>query len=251
MKEFIRNCIPASLQVIRRSILNGINERRLASETPEKIFTDIYKNNAWGGSKGEFCSGDGSRDEKTVMTYVNVVAEKTKAYNMQGSIFVDLGCGDFRVGKKLTPFCYKYIGVDVVSKLIEYNNVVYGNEKTLFVALNIIKDELPDGEVCLVRQVLQHLSNLEIAVILKKLNKYRLVFITEHYPNDNTMIIPNVDMIHGSGIRVTKNSGDYLTAPPFSMPAHEMNLILEVPAPQLGNEGASGIIRTYLYKPQE
>ena len=34
---------------------------------------------------------------------------------------VDLGCGDFVIGSKLRKFCNKYIAVDIVDELINFN----------------------------------------------------------------------------------------------------------------------------------
>ena len=43
---------------------------------------------------------------------------------------VDLGCGDFRVGSMLQIQGVKYIGVDIVSDLIDSNQDKYGNADT-------------------------------------------------------------------------------------------------------------------------
>lgn len=251
MKNLIKKCIPAPILALRRVILKRISERRLAVASIEKVFTDIYENNVWGGVKGEFCSGDGSRDEQIIDAYVHVIAEKTKINNLQNTSFVDLGCGDFNVGRKLLPFCQKYMGVDVVKPLIDSNRKTYGSEKVKFEAINIVEEDLPEGDVCFVRQVLQHLANQEISVILKKLKKYKLVFITEHYPSDNPGIVPNVDKVHGSSVRVNNNSGVYITEPPFSLPVQDVQLVLEVPGTRLGKDDLPSIIRTFLYKPQK
>jgi len=42
------------------------------------------------------------------------------------------------------------------------------------------REALPEGDICFVRQVLQHLSNDQIAGVLPKLGKFRWCFITEH-----------------------------------------------------------------------
>ncbi|MFN5513605.1 MAG: methyltransferase domain-containing protein [Cyanobacteriota bacterium] len=77
-----------------------------------------------------------------------------------------MGCGDFQVGQQLLPLCSSYIGIDIVKVLIENNNNKFKDTKASFLCLNIIEDDLPTGDVCFVRQVLQHLSNAEITKIL-------------------------------------------------------------------------------------
>jgi hypothetical protein len=46
----------------------------------------------------------------------------------------------------------------------------------------MVANALPDGDVCLIRQVFQHLSNAEVNEVLRKLNKFKKVYITEGYP---------------------------------------------------------------------
>jgi hypothetical protein len=248
MKTILRNLLPSFLveriRRFRRYVEREANRRR----TVEEVFTDIYAKSKWGGKTGEFCSGGGSTDEKIVSPYVSMVAALAVREAFQGLTFVDLGCGDFRVGKQLLPLCSRFIGVDIVKPLIVRNQELYGSKTTQFLHLNIIDDELPQGGVCFLRQVLQHLSNEQISKVLRKLGTYRWVFITEHYPQDNDAIVPNREKPHGGDIRTYENSGVYLTEPPFSLPLHTISMVLEV-----FSDGGTGvdreIIRTFLYKP--
>jgi hypothetical protein len=250
LKELLRKCLGAHICGFLRELFSKINEMRLAITSREKVFTEIYKKNVWGGCKGEYCSGYGSRDENIVAAYVKMIALKIRENKITNASFIDLGCGDFYVGARLLQCCNKYLGVDVVKFLIDNNSRIYGNEKVSFKVLDIVNDNLPEGDVCLIRQVLQHLSNAEIVKILPKLKIYKFVFITEHYPIDTKEIVPNIDTVHGGGIRATNNSGVYLSSPPFSISKDKLELVLEVSGTGLGREAPSGVIRTYLYKPQ-
>ena len=205
--------------------------------------------NRWGGSKGEFWSGSGTDDEQIVSAYISMISEKASSEGFKGSTFVDLGCGDFRVGEQLLPLCASYIGVDIVKPAVCRNQVRFSNAATNFMHLDILEDELPDGDVCFVRQVLQHLSNQQIIAVLEKLKKYRRVFMTEHYPTDNDAIKPNIDKVHGADIRVYNNSGVYFSEPPFKLPRQSLNIVLEVPGVGMGKGCDQGVIRTFLYKP--
>ena len=118
--------------------------------------------------------------------------------------------------------------MDIVEELVAQNQARYGNENVSFRCLDLIADELPDADICLVRQVLQHLSNAQIASVLTKLKKYRYVLITEHYPAPHLAIAPNLDKPHGSDTRTFDNSGVYLDAPPFNLDG--LSLFLEVMA---------------------
>lgn len=250
MKSFIRKFIPAFFLQHYYRITRLREQRRNELKTTEEVFTDIYLMNKWGGSQGEFCSGSGSATEKVVSAYVSMVFEMASRERFAGLAFVDLGCGDFNVGKQLLSLCSSYIGVDVVRPLIQRNQELYGSGHTQFVHIDIVKDELPNGDVCFIRQVLQHLSNQQIAAVLQKLTKYKWVLITEHYPSGNDAVKPNRDKTHGSDIRVYENSGVYLTEPPFELPEQELEVVLEVPGTELGKGYDPGVIRTFLYKPR-
>ena len=225
-------------------------QERNRYRTAEQVFSEIYQRNRWGGCNGEFCSGPGSTDRRIVSPYVAMVFEQANSYGFRGSRFVDLGCGDFRVGRQLTPLCSSYVGVDVVRTLVTENQGRFGSSNIRFEHLDIADEELPEGEVCFIRQVFQHLSNRQIIKILGKLGGFRYVFITEHYPTDNEEIEPNKDMVHGGDVRVSRNSGVYLSDPPFNLPAESVRLVLEVPGVGVGENGSSGVIRTYLYLPR-
>jgi hypothetical protein len=249
MKSLIRKLLPHFLLQHYRRFKRLREKRRNQSKTTEAVFTEIYTMNKWGGLQGEFCSGDGTANEQIVAPYIQMVADRASIENFSDLTFADLGCGDFRVGKQLLPLCSSYIGVDIVQPLIQRNQEMYGDAHAQFIHLNIVQDELPNGDVCFIRQVLQHLSNQQIVAVLQKLTKYKWVFITEHYPTDNDMIKPNRDKTHGCDIRVYENSGVYLTEPPFELPKQELEEVLEVPGTKLGKGDDPGVIRTFLYKP--
>ena len=217
--------------------------------TPEDVFTRIYMKNKWGGDKGEFCSGDGTRNSELVQEYVSLISAFAKKENFYDAKFVDLGCGDFFVGEKLASISSSYVGVDIVKTVVMENTKKYGCEEIEFRHMNIIEESLPEGDVCFLRQVLQHLSNDQILAILKKLEIYKWVFITEHYPTPNNDIVPNIDKVCGADVRVYDNSGVYLNESPFSLPTDSLKMIMESKGVGLGNGVDQGMIRTFLYKP--
>jgi hypothetical protein len=88
-----------------------------------------------------------------------------------------------------------------------------------------VSDELPEADLCLVRQVLQHLSNAEILHIVPKLSKYRYAIVTEHVYVGRGLR-PNVDKPHGPGTRIPRRSGVFLECPPFRS---NTTTLLEIP----------------------
>jgi SAM-dependent methyltransferase len=214
--QFIRGRLRA---VAPRSVVALARRRKLAlvraqnaSRSPAEIFGDIYRDNKWGGAQGTFNSGSGS-----TRTHADVYAGAVRKFVRENGIrrIVDLGCGDFTVGSRLLEPGVEYVGVDIVPELIEHNERRYGSASVGFVCRDIIGDALPDGDLCLVRQVLQHLSNDQIAGVLRNVSRYRYTLVTEHYPALGVTVRPNVDKPCGEDIRVYDSSAVYLDAPPF------------------------------------
>ena len=175
------------------------------------VMTQIYDMKLWGGKGLDFYSGFGSHNPEIINPYLDAITTFLKSFS-KPLVVCDLGCGDFNIGKHLTKHTSKYIAIDIVENLIDRNKALYKTNNLEFHCLDITKDELPSGDCIILRQVLQHLSNAEIQQILKKLNIYKYIILTEHIPLGD--FTPNKDIISGQGIRLKQNSGvDILEAP--------------------------------------
>ncbi len=249
MKQLLKALLPKSLiHMIRRS-RQRVHDSRNVSRSAREVFSEIYREGHWGtrGDRG-FCSGSGSANQTITAPYIEMITGYLNAVGRDKTV-VDLGCGDLEIGRNFLDLCAEYVGVDVgvdvVPDLIEQHKSFFQGHNVRFLCMDIIEDSLPDGDICFVRQVLQHLSNEQIARILAKLRKYKVCFITEHYPTDNPGIVPNKDIVHGSRIRVYANSGVYLDKPPFRIPEDCLELVLEVPGAAGDGVYDRGVIRTY------
>ena len=109
-----------------------------------------------------------------------------------------------------------------------------------FLCLNIIEENFPDGDIVLLRQVLQHLSNAQISKVVQKCYKYEKWVVTEHLPLGGKFH-PNVDISAGPGIRLSINSGIVLTEPPFNVHNYKTRVLCE-------HEEHGGVIRTILFE---
>ncbi|NER16091.1 class I SAM-dependent methyltransferase [Spongiivirga citrea] len=200
----------------------------------------IYEMKLWGGNNTPFYSGDGSHDTAIVNPYIAVVISFLKSFQSP-LVVCDLGCGDFNIGKQLIEHTKKYIAIDIVPDLIGHNKQQFQNENLEFKCLDIAKDDLPKGDCAIIRQVLQHLSNVEVQGVLDKLTAYKYVILTEHIPTGK--FTPNKDIISGQGIRLKKQSGlDILAAPlRFKVKSEK-----ELQSYYL--EDGKGLIRTLLYE---
>lgn len=195
------------------------------TKSTKEVMSDIYEKKRWGGRQKDFYSGSGSHSRKVVQPYIKVISSFLKDFE-DGLIVCDLGCGDFNVGENLVPYSKKYIGIDIVDDLIERNKKLFINEKLEFQCLNIVIDNLPMGDCILVRQVLQHLSNEEIITVVKKVEKFKHVIVTEHIPKGE--FVANAEKSTGAGIRLSKNSGVVLTEPPFNMNPEKSTELLRI-----------------------
>jgi methyltransferase family protein len=226
----------------RESKLIDLNRRM----STEEVFTDVYSKNRWGGAPGSFFSGAGSHEATIVGPYVAGVKRELERIGAASMTVIDLGCGDFSVGRQIAPQCGRYVGVDIVKPLIDHNRKIFGNSGVSFVHANMVTDDLPDGDVCLVRQVFQHLSNDQILAVLPKLDRYRYSIVTEHQPSDAHLRRSNADKPHGGGIRARQQSGVFLDQPPFDFPSARYRLLLQVPGPPIPGRIDPGVIRTFV-----
>lgn len=206
-----------------RYIKHSVYYARAQKIPRREIFQNIYKNDTWGyiryeSAHTDFYSGPGSYANELVNPYVSLVKDFISEKKIK--TIVDLGCGDFNVGSRIAPLVANYTGCDIVPELIERNKKRYGNDRCSFVCLDIVDDDLPAADLCLIREVLMHLSNKEVMQVLPKLRQYEFVLITETIRCNEEGL--NKEIPHGS------YRGVSLDYPPFNMSCTEV-LRLEHP----------------------
>ena len=218
---------------------NGI--KKIKKPWPTKhAMEQVYKMKFWGGGNADFYSGVGSHDPEAVDPYIATVTAFLTSFETS-LVVCDLGCGDFNVGKALVAHTKRYVAVDIVEDLIAHNKERFKAENLEFHVLDIAVDDLPPGDCAVVRHVLQHVSNAEVQRIVRKLTAFKYVIITEHLPEGD--FAPNKDIISGQGIRLKKQSGINLLAPPFDVKVKEEKQLLTV---RLNDH--KGVIVTTLYQ---
>jgi SAM-dependent methyltransferase len=197
----------------------------------EETFETVYAKQLWGGEGShQFYSGGGS-DIEYAGRYCEFVRQFIRDREIKS--VVDVGCGDFRVGRNLLVPGTSYTGIDVAQTLIDRNTREFSREEVKFVAINAIEQVPPSANLCLIRQVLQHLSNAQILDILRNCRSFRYLLVSDHlFPNHPGPF--NVDKPHGPD---TRESGIRLDLPPFKM---ETQIMLEVEV------GQGEMIRTVL-----
>ncbi len=137
----------------------------------KKIFTDIINSNQWGykNQKYPICTGIGSSENNTIK-YRKLL--KNYIINNHIKSVIDVGCG-------IWEFYHNefddvtYIGIDCVKKVIDFNKERYASKKKIFIYADLlnIKNNIPNVDLCIIKDVLQHLSNENIVTLLEKVKK--------------------------------------------------------------------------------
>ncbi|MBL6875685.1 MAG: class I SAM-dependent methyltransferase [Chitinophagales bacterium] len=200
----------------------------------------IYAMKLWGDNKTDFYSGIGSHNSELKSPYINSLVSFLTSFNVP-PVVCDLGCGDFNVGKDLVKYTQRYIAIDIVTDLIAFNKKKFKDEQLEFHCMDIALDKLPKGDVAIIRQVLQHLSNTEVLAVVEKLMEYKYIILTEHLPEGD--FEANKEIISGQGTRLKKQSGLNLLLPPFNLKVKEKTQLLS-----LASKHYPGLIVTILYE---
>ena len=145
------------------------------NEVRRQIFEGIYSSHSWGGSSR---SGPGSDPEHTV-SYVGFV-NKWLAQTPDCRQVVELGCGDWATSRLINFLPHQtYLGLDVVRAAIDSNRVRFEVPNVRFECCDFLSQVHPGGDLLLIKDVLQHLSNHSVQEFLEKvLPRYRYALIT-------------------------------------------------------------------------
>lgn len=128
-------------------------------------FSKIYEINHWG--KG---SGEGSNPVNAA-EYLSVL--QTYFDDPRFETIVDLGCGDWQIMSKLSiPQTKKYIGLDVVPSIIKHHQTHYSAANVRFMGIESLrefKERGISGDLLIVKDVMQHWPNSEIAYFIENI----------------------------------------------------------------------------------
>lgn len=243
VKSGLRRILPEWLLERRRRRLRALERQRNTERSSQEIFEDIYSEGKWGGASPDEGSGSGS-EVAVAQSYIDLVNTFLSDHPEIVRV-VDIGCGDFRVARhfQLAPG-QSYLGTDIVAPLVASHTDRYASEQISFMQLDAAADPLPAGDLYLVRQVLQHLSNAEARRIIDKIREQgAYALITEHHPAPGRLTKRNLDKPTGPDVRVYDGSGLYLDHPPFDLPGTKV--VLEAPVSK-GLVSPDEVLVTYL-----
>jgi hypothetical protein len=217
IKSTLRGQVSKTRSATGRFLYNARTRRR-------RTFQSVYRNREWGDGvvESEFFSGVGSRGgaAESYVDHMSATLEAIAGQLGRTIRVIDIGCGDFEVGKALlerAPHIY-YIGCDIVPELIAHHREKNAGPRAEFREIDIVVDPLPRGDVCLIRQVLQHLPNADIKTILDRI-EYNYVYVSEGQPQ-HRLGPRNPDKLEGSDVRFDwrtgRGRGVELDQPPYN-----------------------------------
>jgi SAM-dependent methyltransferase len=137
------------------------------------VFDTIYARAIWGGGSG------GGSDVQVAVPYMAYVQHLLGRFAIRS--IVDLGCGDWRFSKHLDLSSREYLGVDIVASVIAANTKAYGSDHVRFEVADAITFDIPDCDLLVCKDVLQHLSNANVRAILDRSRAARFALFTNDY----------------------------------------------------------------------
>jgi ADP-heptose:LPS heptosyltransferase len=147
---------------------------------PHPIFESWYAP----GGQG---SGPGSSPEHTAAwrTYLEMFISSNGIKSV-----VDFGCGDWQFSRLVKWGEASYHGVDVVPSLIAGLSAKYAKEGVSFSCVDPDDPVLPDADLLVTKDVLQHLNNKTVSKLVEKFRKYKFVLLVNDWHDSN----PNYDI---------------------------------------------------------
>ena len=91
---------------------------------------------------------------------------------------VDFGCGDWQVARQVDWTGIHYIGVDIVPQVVEENRRRFASDNVEFRLLPEGGVDLPEADLLMVKDVLQHWSDEAIQAFLPTLRRFPLALVT-------------------------------------------------------------------------
>lgn len=121
-------------------------------------FKEVYQDGRWG-----FGSGHGSlpRTTKPYRLFLQEFLETNRVRSV-----LDYGCGDWQFSRLIDWRGAVYYGVDVVPTVVDRNRGLYGRPGIEFLLSPKDPSHLPDADLLICKDVLQHLPNADVQTFL-------------------------------------------------------------------------------------
>ncbi|MFL6107076.1 MAG: methyltransferase domain-containing protein, partial [Marmoricola sp.] len=177
-----------------------------------EIFTGIYGNDTWDGGSGP---GSVAENIRPYLEYVQHFIDSRAITSV-----VDCGCGDWQSTRLLDFSGVSYTGYDIVGSVVEANQQSYGSDNVEFRCADFSSEDLPEADLLICKDVLQHLPDEAVLRFLAQLPKFKYALLTN-------------DLGPNAGRDETLRAGDYhfapmdLTQPPFAVAGRQVMQLLD------------------------
>ena len=175
----------------------------------KRLFTHVYERNAWGSKESR--SGLGSTLSRTaaIRAQLPYLCEKLGIKTI-----LDAPCGDFNWLKTVDlGFLDGYIGLDIVDQIIQKNVKTYGTATRHFFAVDIVNHPLPQADLILCRDCMQHLTDQDVLALIQNIKQSKSRYLlASTYPKETEN--RDIDQIYSTA-RITYRN---LQLPPFQFP---------------------------------
>ena len=143
------------------------------------VFNTIYDRSIWGGGSG---AGSSPQIARPYMSFLQAFLNNNPIRSI-----VDIGCGDWQFSQFINWGDRDYLGIDIVPSVIEANNARFAKSSISFVCANPLDDNFdpPSGDLLLLKDVLQHLSNANVQKLLDLTPRFKYSLITNAYAPTN------------------------------------------------------------------
>ena len=142
----------------------------------------------WGNSSGPGSDSFHTTDYRALIT-------KFIRLNSISSI-VDIGCGDWQFSRFIDMGGANYVGLDVVRSVVERNRIKYESANVNFGLMPDRLDNIPQADLLIMKDVLQHLPNSMIFEFQKSVfAKFKHCLLTNSFKKLDTTC--NIDIPAG------------------------------------------------------
>jgi len=180
----------------------------LGRQSPETIFTDIFRHNGWKGT--ESISGRGSDLEQTE-SIRKQLPDLLQTLGVRSML--DIPCGDCHWMRRVDLRGVRYIGGDIVAALVEANRKSEPAERR-FQRLDLMCDELPRADLILCRDCLVHLSFRDDFTALRNMTRSGAkFFLLTTFPSRKS----NRDIVTGQWRPLNLQADPFNFAEPISL----------------------------------
>lgn len=167
-------------------------------DSVEQTFTNYYNSGKWGvDENGKGISGSGSIVENAA-PYMSFLENFVKANEIK--TIIDIGCGDWLFSRHINWNNANYLGIDVVKRVIEKNNQQFANSKVSFIHGDSNSFVLPNSDLLICKDDLQHLPHAEVFKFLKQIHKFKHCLITNDV-DAHSLSSNNYDIAPGDDYR--------------------------------------------------